>query len=82
MVTIAARFAATVVSCAVIAGASLAQSPPPGPTVPPRTLPTPKGGEHLVINPTKDECKTGWRPGLRWTKVEFDTFCRQLDISK
>jgi len=82
MVAIAARLAASVGLCAVIAGAILAQAPPSGPTVPPKTLPVPKGGESLVINPTKNECKTGWRPGLRWTKVEFDKFCRQLDISK
>jgi hypothetical protein len=26
--------------------------------------------------------KAGWRPGLRWTQVEFDKFCKQLEISK
>jgi hypothetical protein len=83
MVTIAARLAATVGLCAVTAGAILAQtSPSTGPTVPPKTLPVPKGGESLFINPTNDECKAGWRPGLRWSRVEFDKFCRQLEISK
>jgi hypothetical protein len=83
MVIIAARMAAAVALCTVIAGVTIAQtSPPPGPTVPPKSLPVPKGGESLVINPTKDECNGGWRPGLRWPKVEFDKFCRQLDISK
>ena len=83
MATIAARLAAAVALCTVIAGTILAQTTPPsGPTVPPKTLPVPKGGESLVINPTRDECNAGWRPGLRWTRVEFDKFCRQLDISK
>ena len=83
MFTTAARLAATVVLCAVIAGESFTQtSPLPGPTVPPKTLPVPKGGESLVLNPSKDECKAGWRHGLRWTRAEFDKFCRQLEISK
>jgi hypothetical protein len=83
MVTSAARSVAAFVLLAGCAGASLAQtSQPPGPTAPPKTLPVPKGGESLVINPTRDECKTGWRPGLKWTKEQFDTFCRQLEISK
>jgi hypothetical protein len=80
MVTVLTRL---VVIVGVYAGGSLAQtSPPAGPTVPPKTLPVPKGGESLVINPTKDECTAGWRPGLRWTQAEFDKFCRQLEISK
>jgi hypothetical protein len=75
--------AAVIAVCVGIAGAILAQtSPSPGPTAPPKTLPVPKGGESLVINPTKDECKAGWRAGLRWTKEEFGKFCRQLEISK
>lgn len=83
MVTTAARLAATVALCLGTAGTSLAQtSPPPGPTVPPKTLPVPKPGESLVINPTQQECDAGWRPGLRWTKQEFDKFCTQLKISK
>jgi hypothetical protein len=61
----------------------LAQTlPPPGPTAPSKSLPVPKGGENLVINPTMDECKAGWRPGLKWTKEQFDGFCRQMEISK
>jgi hypothetical protein len=80
MVTILTRLVAII---GLYAGGALAQtSPPVGPTAPPKTLPVPKGGESLVINPTKDECKGGWRPGLRWTQPEFDKFCRQLEISK
>jgi hypothetical protein len=64
-----------------VAGAILAQtSPPPGPSGPP--LRVPKGGESLVINPTRDECRAGWRPGLRWSKAEFTKFCHQMKISK
>jgi hypothetical protein len=50
--------------------------------VPQRTLPVPKGGESMVLNPTQDECKAGWRPGLKWTKAQFDKFCAQMEISK
>jgi hypothetical protein len=65
------------------AGGALAQTAPPaGATAPPKTLPVPKGGESLVINPTTDQCRAGWRPSLRWTKAEFEGFCRQLKISK
>jgi hypothetical protein len=68
---------------ALLAGECLAQtSPAPGPTMPRKSLPVPKGGENIVINPTTDECKAGWRPELKWTKDEFDNFCRQLKISK
>jgi hypothetical protein len=78
-----AKLATTIVLGVAVSGALLAQTAPqPGPTVPPKTLPVPKGGETLVINPTIDECRTGWRPGLRWTREEFDKFCTQLRISK
>lgn len=83
MVTTGTRSVTAVVLWAVIATVILAQTPPrPGPTVPEKSLPVPKGGEDIVINPTADECKAGWRPGLRWTKEEFDAFCRQFEISK
>jgi hypothetical protein len=83
MVTTATRLVATVAMWAVIACAILAQTPPkPGPTVPEKSLPVPKGGENIVINPTAAECKAGWRPGMRWTKEQFDAFCRQFEISK
>jgi hypothetical protein len=45
-------------------------------------LPIPKKGDDLVINPTIEECRRGWRPGLKWTKKQFDDFCSQLKISK
>ena len=68
---------------ALIAGAILAQEKPsPGPTVPGKTLPVPKAGEDLVLNPTLEECKAGWRRGMKWTKDEFDKLCTQLKISK
>jgi hypothetical protein len=50
--------------------------------VPQKSLPVPKPGESMIINPTREECKAGWRPGLRWTKQEFDNHCAQLEISK
>ena len=83
MVTTATKLGAAVALCVGFAGAILAQtSPRPGPTAPPRTLPVPKGGESLIVNPTKDECHAGWRSGLKWTQEEFDKFCRQMEISK
>ncbi|HEY7465778.1 MAG TPA: hypothetical protein VIB47_03730 [Dehalococcoidia bacterium] len=79
----AVKLAAAFVIHVDVAGAILAQtSSPPGPTVPEKSLPVPKGGENLVLNPTLNECRAGWRPGLRWSKVEFDKFCRQMEISK
>jgi hypothetical protein len=78
-----ARLAVATALCVGVAGVILAQTTPlPGPTVPEKSLPVPKGGESLVLNPTKDECKGGWRPDLRWTREEFDKFCGQLEISK
>jgi hypothetical protein len=83
VINAAARLAVSAAVCIGVAGAILAQtSPPPGPTAPPKSLPVPKGGENLVINRTNDECKAGWRPGLRWTREQFDKFCRQIEISK
>jgi hypothetical protein len=83
MVTTAARLAAAAAISMGIAGTGLAEtSPKPGTTVPPKTLPVPQGGESMVINPTQAECKAGWRPGLRWTRQEFEKFCAQLHISK
>jgi hypothetical protein len=88
MVTNATKLSLSLILWAVIACAVLAQPPPkpgptaPGPTVPEKPLPVPKGGDNLVINPTAAECKGGWRPGLRWTREEFDAFCKQFEISK
>jgi hypothetical protein len=36
----------------------------------------------IVINPTEQECKRGWRSDLRWTKQEFKAFCTRLGASK
>src|SRR5262249_30286255 len=76
------RFAALAAAALALAVAATGQSSPPGPTVPEKPLPVPKPGEDLVINPTIEECKVGWRPGLRWTKAQFEQLCAQLRISK
>jgi hypothetical protein len=74
-------YAAIIAISVLLAEAAVAQtSPQPGPTAP--SLPIPKRGDNLVINPTQDECRKGWRPGLKWTKKQFDAFCAQLKISK
>lgn len=58
-------------------------SPTPGPTNPVLAgSPLPKPGSGLVINPTTEECEQGWRPGLKWTKAQFETFCAQMKISR
>jgi hypothetical protein len=63
--------------------ASAQTSPTPGPTNPgPAPNPLSKPGSDLVINPTAEECKEGWRPGSKWTREQFDAFCKQLKISK
>jgi hypothetical protein len=88
MVTAATKLGVSLIVWAVIASAVLAQKPPtPGPTVPDpsapeKSLPVPKSRDNLVINPTTAECKAGWRPGMRWTREEFEAFCRQFEISK
>jgi hypothetical protein len=83
MTIAAAKLAGAVALCLAATGTSLAQtSPSPGPTVPPKSLPVPKGGESMVINPTVEECRAGWRKELKWSKAEFDKFCTQLEVSK
>ena len=83
MLTTALRKAAAVALVLGLSGTCLAQTTPsPGPTVPQKSLPVPKPGESMIINPTREECKAGWRPGLRWTKQEFDKHCAQMEISK
>jgi len=63
--------------------ASIAQSTPsPGPTNPVPPNPQAKSGATIVVNPTADECKRGWDPGMKWTKEQFDQFCRRLGASK
>jgi hypothetical protein len=81
------RSAVPVAWCLLLATGALAQASPPGPTVPDRAipekmLPVPRPGDDMVLNPTLEECKAGWRPGLRWTKEQFDNFCTQFRISK
>jgi hypothetical protein len=83
MVATSARLVAAGALCLGIAGSCLAQtSPAPGPTVPPKTLPVPKTGDNMLVNPTQEECKAGWRPELKWSKEQFDKHCAQLEISK
>lgn len=81
------RSAVPVACCLLMATGALAQAAPPGPTAPDRTvpekmLPVPRPGDNMVLNPTLEECKAGGRPGLRWTKEQFDNFCTQFQISK
>jgi hypothetical protein len=83
MTATAAQWAGVVALCIGLSGTALAQtSPSPGPTVPEKTLPVPKPGESMIINPTREECKDGWRQGMKWSKQEFDKFCAQMEISK
>jgi hypothetical protein len=56
-------------------------SPAPGPTNP-APNPLAKPGADLVINPTTEECEKGWRPGLKWTREQFENFCTQIRTSK
>jgi hypothetical protein len=78
------RMATTLALCALLASALGAQtSKSPGPTAPrDEALPIPKRGDNLVLNPTIDECRRGWRPGLKWSKKQFNRFCAQMKISK
>lgn len=75
---------ATAAAALACAGLAYAQtSPTPGPTNPaPQPNPLAKPGADLVINPTTEECEKGWRPGLKWTKQQFEEFCTQLKTSK
>lgn len=78
---VAVALAAALQPCVVPAAAQT--SPTPGPTnpnAPPNPLSKP--GTDLVINPTADQCEEGWRPGLKWTREQFETFCTQIKTSK
>jgi len=59
-------------------------SPQPGPTNPtsPSTNPQAQPGATIVVNPTVEECRRGWNPGLKWTKQQFEHFCATLRASK
>jgi hypothetical protein len=79
MVTILTRVVAVI---ALYVGEGFAQtSPLPGPTVPVQSLPAPKGGQGMVINPTKGECDARWRRDFRWTREEFDAACARFEVS-
>ena len=52
----------------------------PAPITPPQTKEP--GQQNMVINPTSDECKTGWNSNLKWTQTQFDQFCATLSKSK
>lgn len=56
-------------------------SPTPGPTNP---APNPQAqpGATIVINPTHDECRSGWNASMRWTEEQFREFCTKLGASK
>ena len=80
-IALVAVLAVAAVPCARLAGAQTA--PTPGPTNPnPAPSPLSKPGVDLVINPTTEECKQGWRPGLKWTQDQFEAFCTQMKTSK
>ena len=69
--------------CAVMLGlltASGASAQPTIPVAPPQTKQP--GQQNMVVNPTIDECKTGWNSNLKWTQTQFDQFCASLSKSK
>lgn len=65
-------------------GAALAQTQPqPGPTRPPPTsLPLTKPDADVLINPTPEECRSGWHPNLSWTKEQFKSRCEHMKAIK
>ena len=73
--------AALTVAVVLCATASLAQTTP-GPTNPVPPNPQAKPGATMVINPTEDECRSGWNQALKWTKEQFEQFCAQMKASK
>ena len=73
-----------VFAVATMMGARLTSAqtgPTPGP-VNPTPNPLAKPGADMVINPTTEECEKGWRPDLKWTQAQFDSFCTQMKTSK
>jgi hypothetical protein len=70
------------VSCCIGAAAFAQTGPSPGPTNPVPPNPQAKPGATIVVNPTTDECRSGWNASLRWTKEQFDDFCNKLGASK
>lgn len=59
-----------------------APGPTPGPTHPGTPNPQAKPGATIVVNPTAEECRQGWKPGAKWTKQQFEEFCAKLRASK
>lgn len=57
-------------------------SPTPGPTNPTAPNPQAQPGANIVINPTQDECQSGWNSSMRWTQEQFRDFCAKLGASK
>jgi hypothetical protein len=72
------------VGAAMMIGASLALGqgvPSPGPTKPsPPSADKPK--KDIVINPTEEECRTGWNPSHSLTKEEFESFCAKMKAAR
>jgi len=79
-----AKFSAAIALWLLLVTCGLARtSLPTGPSAPSQpSLSFPKKGEDMVINPTVEQCRLGWHSGLRWTKIQFDGFCIQLETSK
>jgi hypothetical protein len=73
-----ATTAAVVLTILTIGTAVAQPASPPKPVANPQSKP----GATIVINPTEDECRSGWNASLRWTKEQFDAFCSQLKTSK
>ncbi len=70
-------------SAGLIATASAQNSPPStGPTNPTVIKPTERTPPEIVLNPTLEECRQGWSPGLRWPQDVFDQFCANQKASK
>lgn len=79
------RMLIVTVAIADFASAASAQtapspSPTPGPINP--TPPQTRPGSTIVINPTEQQCQSGWQPTMQWSKDQFDQFCTKLGASK
>ena len=77
----AAALAGALALCVTaVAGAQDKQTP--GPTKPVQPNPQAKPGATMVLNPTQEECRRGWNPTLKWTKLQFDEFCTKQRAAK
>lgn len=63
---------------ACIASTAIAQTSAPV-TAPQTNQP---GQQTIVVNPTVDECATGWNSNLKWSQTQFDQMCATLSRSK